>query len=79
MYWIRRDLRTIKSSFVVTLKLSPIIILATACVIIFIQAIFSSFDIDSLVGYAIILSPISVLGFFLAHVLATKGYAIDTP
>lgn len=78
--WFKKDLQTIRNSFKKTLKIAPIIFLITfltTCCLIY----FSSHQLifDLIIAYTLSFGMIVNLGFFLLHVLKTKGYDIESP
>lgn len=77
-YWFKRDLQTIRRSFVSTIRNSPFV---------FIIAMFFSFlmsglsttkvGLDNILAYTLIFFPISLLGYFMFYIMIKKGYEID--
>jgi len=77
-YWFKRDLQTIKRSFVSTIKFSPIVFLTTLAF----SALMTLFDNPKInfyvaISYTVILFPIFLLGYLMFNVMVTKGYDID--
>ncbi|MBL7159197.1 hypothetical protein ISS85_01865 [Candidatus Microgenomates bacterium] len=78
--WFKRDIETIKNSVRSTAKAIFLIglftFLATAGIYYLITF---RLDLFEIVIYSLIFWPVVVLGYFLLHVMKTKGYDIRTP
>jgi hypothetical protein len=79
VWWFKKDLKTIINSFKLTIRLSPLIgsvtFLAVLGIDYFVDQKISGVEVVIL---TLIFWPISLLGFFMLHVLETKGYKIKT-
>ncbi|MDD2822573.1 MAG: hypothetical protein PHQ59_00690 [Candidatus Daviesbacteria bacterium] len=77
--WFKRDINTIKNSFIYTLKKLHMITLFALVFSGILTYLYNDFSINKIIAYTIIFLPISFIGFFMVHVIETKGYDIDTP
>lgn len=76
-YWIKHDLRTIKKSLVRSMKVSPIILVISILFGMFVTLITRGILQQNLIFlYSSLFFPILLFGYFMLHILATKGYDI---
>lgn len=76
--WFRKDIETIKNSAKTTVKNTPLIVSVTFFLVSLVYFLgVSRFSLFEVVIYSIIFSPLSILGYFLLHVMKTKGYDIS--
>src|SRR3989344_1945260 len=77
-YWFKRDLITIKSSFLFTLKWLPVVFIVSVVVSWLFNMLYKiATTLNDLLTYSFILFPIFSLGLFIFRVLLIKGYEID--
>ena len=78
--WFQKDIQTIKHSAAITLKRSPYIVLIVLVLASVLGVIyFQESRLYYIVWYTVLFSLISILGYFLLHVLKTKGYDVSSP
>jgi len=78
--WVKQDIKTIKRSAIKTLKVMPLIIVISFFLSAAVDYLLAKqFNIAEIFIYFIIMTPYAILGFFLVHVMKTKGYDIGTP
>lgn len=78
-YWFKRDIQTIKKSFIATFKFSHVILLITFVFSFLITRTGNTLlNFDDTLLYTAVLSPIFLLGYFIFYVIATKGYDIES-
>lgn len=77
-YWIKRDLRTMKISFISTAKAVPMVFLIVA-VVILTSFIFAQVphNLSITLKYILAFTAICSLGYLMIHIFVTKGYNID--
>lgn len=76
--WFKRDIETIKNSTKITIKKIPQIISITFLLVGIVYFLVTfRFNLYEVLIYFIIFSPISILGYFLLHVVKTKGYDVS--
>jgi hypothetical protein len=78
--WFKRDTQTIRNSSEVTVRRIPLIILITfvlTCLIYYLTT--SEINLFEILVYFSIFAPITIIAFFLLHVMKTKGYDITAP
>lgn len=75
-YWFGRDWKTFKNSFKSTLKHSPIVFLFAILPTIILCVYYKTNNISFIMVIFVMSFLLSLYGYFMFHVLVTKGYDI---
>lgn len=77
-YWFKRDLGTIKSSLLFTIKCLPVVFMVSVLASWLLNVLIPTFTtFKDLLIYSFILFPVFSLGCFLFRIMLTKGYEIQ--
>lgn len=77
-YWFKRDLDTMKVGLVKTVRLTPILFLASFIFSLLINYMNQTLRIFELIILSVVFLPIFMLGYFLFYIMVKKGYNIHT-